>query len=262
MSNPIFNSVKTNSNSNGICSYAGTISCLALFFVLFTISFSYSWQLSTEGLAESFKNIMQVSGEKLSSVPVNSNCINLIVGGSIIGFFLGLITIFNPNWSLFTGGLYSLAQGISLGAITAYAESKLPGIACKTIGITFLTFIGCFTLYSTGIFKVTEGFYKFILVSMFGILGIYFSNFILNFFGSYIPIVEGNHTAALIFQIFIVIIAALNFMLDFNEIENNVESGGPVYLNSYNAFGLMVTFVWLYIEILDLLLKLKSASDD
>jgi len=260
-----FDSAITDARS-GLMSYTGVAVALCVLFGTFGLSFAYSWNQSTIGLAESWsaaQTAAQTSGEVVDHVPIPPNVYPLAIGGSLVGFVLALIIIFNPATAPYLSFLYSGCQGLALGAISAGAEAQYPGITPQAVGITFATFGGMLALYVTGILRATPGLFRFVMASMFGILGLYFFDIIFSLFGNApLEIVHGNSTGSILVSLFIVGIAALNFTLDFGTIEEQVESkSNPQYMNWYGAFSLMVTFVWLYLEILRLLMKARSKND-
>jgi len=261
-----FGEFETSSSRSGLMSYTGVGLSLCVLFGTFSLAFAYSWNLSTVGLAESWaaaQSAAQASGQVVDSVPIPPNAYPLAIGGCLIGFVLALIIILNPSTAPYLSFLYSGCQGLALGAISAGAEAKFPGITPQAVGITFATFGGMLALYVTGILRATPGLFRFVLAGMFGILGLYFFDALFSLFGNApLEIVHGNSMASISVSLLIVVIAALNFTLDFGTIEEQVEEGNlPQYMNWYGAFSLMVTFVWLYLEILRLLMKARSKND-
>ena len=183
----------------------------------------------------------------------------LMLPGAIVGFILAMVTIFrNPAKAGSTAPLYALAQGTFLGGITLMYESAFDGIAIQAIGLTFGILASLLFCYKSGIIKPTENFKLMIFSATAGIALLYLINIIMSFFGSGIGFLHSNGPAGIGISIFIVAIAALNLVLDFDFIEEGAEAGLPKYMEWYGAFGLMVTLIWLYLEILRLLAKLSS----
>ena len=183
----------------------------------------------------------------------------LAIPAGIIGFILAMVTIFrSPAKAGSTAPLYSLCQGVMLGAITMLAEAAYPGIAIQAIGLTFGILASLLFCYKSGIIKPTENFRLMIFSATAGIALLYLISFIMSFFGSSIGFIHSNGLMGIGFSAFVVGIAALNLVLDFDFIEEGAEKGMPKYMEWYGAFSLMVTLVWLYIEILHLLIKLNS----
>lgn len=182
-----------------------------------------------------------------------------MIGGLIAGLVLAFITIFKPVWSAFTAPAYAAAEGLFLGAVSAYyAQAFYPGIVTQAVMLTFGVLIAMLAAYGTGLVRATDKFRTGILAATGGICLVYLATFVLGFFGVGIPYIHGNGMIGIGFSLFVVVIAALNLVLDFDFIERGVESHAPKYMEWYGAFGLMVTLVWLYLEILRLLAKIQS----
>ena len=179
-------------------------------------------------------------------------------GGLIGGLVLALITIFAPKASPFTSPLYTIAEGLFLGAISAIFEMQYPDIAFQAVGITFCTLFAMLLLYTTGVIRATPAFRRGIMAATFGIMLIYLLTYVLRMFGIGIPYIHGSGLVGIGFSLFVVVIAAMNLVLDFDLIEEGAKRRAPKYMEWYAAFGLLVTLVWLYIEILRLLSKLRS----
>jgi uncharacterized YccA/Bax inhibitor family protein len=176
----------------------------------------------------------------------------------ILGFILAMVTIFrSPAKAGSTAPLYSLSQGIFLGAITMVFEAQYPGIAIQAIGLTFGILASLLFCYKSGIIKPTENFRLMVFSATAGIALLYLVSFIMSFFGSGIGFLHSNGPLGIAVSAGIVAIAALNLVLDFDFIEEGAEAGLPKYMEWYGAFSLMVTLVWLYMEILRLLSKLR-----
>ena len=183
----------------------------------------------------------------------------LAMPGLIIGTILAFVTIFrNPAKAGTTAPFYAGFEGIALGGITVFAEAQYPGIGIQAIGLTFGILASLLFCYKSGIIKPTENFRLMIFSATMGIAILYLVSFIMSFFGSGIGFIHSNGMFGIGFSLFVVGIAALNLVLDFDFIEEGAEQGLPKYMEWYGAFSLMVTLVWLYIEILRLLMKLRS----
>ncbi len=181
-----------------------------------------------------------------------------ITGGAIAGFIMALITIFKKTWAPVTAPIYALLEGLFIGGISAYMESIYPGIVIQAIGLTFGTLFALLFAYKSRLIKVTENFKLGVVAATGGIFMIYLVTFILSFFGISMPYIHESGIIGIGFSLFVVIIAALNLVLDFDFIESGADQGAPKYMEWYAAFGLIVTLIWLYIEILRLLSKLQS----
>lgn len=185
----------------------------------------------------------------------------LMFGGLIVGLITGLITCFKPTWAPITTTIYATAEGLFLGGISAFFETRYPGIAFQAVCLTFGTLFGLLLAYRSGLIRATENFKLGIFAATSGICLLYFVGFVMSFFGAGIPYIHESGTIGIGFSLFVVVIAALNLVLDFDFIEQGAKHGAPKYMEWYGAFGLLVTLVWLYLEILRLLAKLNSRRD-
>jgi len=167
--------------------------------------------------------------------------------GSIAGLVLGLIITFRPTAAPTLAPFYALAQGVALGAISAIFEQRYPGIVPQAVGLTFGTLFALLLAYKSGLFAATGG-----------IALLYLVSFVMGFFGRSIPVIHSSGTWGIVFSVVVVLIAAFNLVLDFDFIEAGERVGAPKYMEWYAAFGLMVTLIWLYLEILRLLAKSRS----
>jgi uncharacterized YccA/Bax inhibitor family protein len=189
---------------------------------------------------------------------ISANYVPLMWVGIIGGFIMALVTIFKKDWAMITAPLYAILEGLFLGGISAVLNARFPGIVVQAVMLTFGTLACLLIAYRSGIIRATENFKLGIVAATGGIAFVYFISIILGFFGVQIPLIHSNGMIGIGFSLFVVVIAALNLVLDFDFIENGAKMGAPKYLEWYAAFGLMVTLVWLYIEILRLLAKLNS----
>lgn len=182
----------------------------------------------------------------------------MLYGGMISGFILAMVTIFKPNLSPITAPLYSVAQGLFLGAISVLFNAAYPGIAIQAIALTFGVLAIMLAVYLTRIVQVTDHLKTGIIAATGGIALVYFASIILSFFGIQVPFIAGNGLFGIVFSLFVVAIAALNLVLDFDFIEKNARANAPKVMEWYSAFAIMVTLIWLYMEILRLLAKFRS----
>ncbi|MCW3461982.1 Bax inhibitor-1/YccA family protein [Chitinophaga nivalis] len=181
----------------------------------------------------------------------------LVIGGAIGGFILALVIIFKKEWSPYLAPAYAIAEGLFLGAISAMYESQWHGIVLQAVGLTFGTFIAMLVLYRTGVIRATERFKSIIITATAGIAFFYLIAIVLRLFNIDMPFIHSSGTFGIIFSLVVVGVAALNLILDFDMIEQGAAHGAPKYYEWYASFGLMVTLVWLYLEILRLLSKLN-----
>ena len=180
--------------------------------------------------------------------------------GGIGGFILAMITIFKKTWAPVTAPAYALLEGLFLGGISAMFEARFPGIVMQAVGLTFGTLAALLMAYRSGLIRATENFKLGVVAATGGIFILYLVSFGMSFFGKSIPFIHESGLMGIGFSAFVVVIAALNLVLDFDFIENGVEQGAPKYMEWYAAFGLLVTLVWLYLELLRLLSKLQSRN--
>ena len=180
-----------------------------------------------------------------------------MIGGGIAGFVIAIVTCFNKKISPITGPLYAVCEGFLLGGVSAFYEGRFEGIVINAVGLTILTFLSLLVAYTTRLIKPTENFKLGVFAATCGIALLYLVTFALSFFGIAIPYIHQSGPIGIAFSVFVVIIAALNLVLDFDFIETGAAQGAPKYMEWYGAFGLLVTLVWLYLEILRLLAKTR-----
>ena len=182
----------------------------------------------------------------------------LMMLGMLGGFVLALVTIFKQHLARFTVPAYSIFQGLALGGISKFFETMYPGIVTQAVMLTFGTLGALLLAYISGLIKPTENFKLGIIAATGGIAFVYLISWILSWFSVSVPLIHSNSNMGILFSIGVVVIAALNLVLDFDFIEEGAEIGAPKYMEWYASFGLLVTLIWLYIEILRLLSKLNS----
>jgi uncharacterized YccA/Bax inhibitor family protein len=154
--------------------------------------------------------------------------------------------------------VYAILEGLVIGGISAYAEAQLKGIVFQAVALTFGTLFSLLVAYRSGVIKVTEKFRLGVVAATGAIFLVYLVSIVLGFFGVSVPLIYSGGTFGILFSLFVVVIAALNLVLDFDFIEQGARQGAPKYMEWYGAFGLMVTLIWLYIEFLRLLTKLRQ----
>ena len=182
----------------------------------------------------------------------------LTLVGVIGGFLVAIATVFKQTWAPLTTPLYAGLEGLALGGISVVFEATYPGIVSQAVFLTFGTLGALLAAYRSGVIRATENFKLGVVAATGGIALLYGLSFILGFFGMSVPLIHSSGTFGILFSIFVVVIAALNLVLDFDFIEQGAERRAPKYMEWYGAFGLLVTLVWLYLEILHLLAKLQS----
>jgi uncharacterized YccA/Bax inhibitor family protein len=180
-----------------------------------------------------------------------------MIGGVFGGLVVALVTVFKKEWSPVTSPVYALLEGLALGGISAMFDRMYPSIAIQAVGLTFGVLFAMLLAYKTGIIRATEKFKIGVFAATGGIMVLYVVDMILRFFNRPVSFIHQGTPIGIAFSIFVVIIAALNLVLDFDLIETGVRNGAAKYMEWYGAFGLMVTLIWLYLEILRLLAKAR-----
>jgi uncharacterized YccA/Bax inhibitor family protein len=217
----------------------GTVNKTAFLLCCLLLSAGWTW------------NMFYSSGNPAAVMP-------WMMGGAIGGFVVALITVFKKTAAPVTAPIYALLEGLFIGGISSIFEAQYPGIVIQAVGLTFGTLFVLLFAYKSGLIKATENFKLGVVAATGSIALIYFASIILGFFGIRIPFIHDSGPLGILFSLVVVVIAALNLVLDFDFIEHGAEGGAPKFMEWYAAFGLIVTLVWLYIEILRLLAKLRS----
>ena len=226
----------------GAMSLNGTVNKTALLLVVTLAGAMFSWSQFSAAMA---------AGNPAAVMPY-------VWGGAIGGFIVALATIFRKEWSPFTAPLYAALEGLFLGAASAMFELRYPGIVIQAVGLTFGTLAALLLAYRSGLIKATENFKLGVVAATGGIALLYLVNIGMRLFGFQgMGFIHEGSTIGILFSVGVVIVAALNLVLDFDFIEKGVERGAPKYMEWYAAFGLLVTLVWLYLEILRLLGKTR-----
>jgi uncharacterized YccA/Bax inhibitor family protein len=213
----------------------GTVNKTALSLLILFMSASWTW----------------------SSAFGRGNVGSLMTVGLIGGLIAAVVTAFKKEWSPVTTPLYCVLEGLVLGGLSALFEKQYPGIVTQAVMLTMGTLLALLVAYRSGI-RPSENVKLGIMAATGGIALVYFVNMIMSFFGANIPFIHQTGFLGIGFSLFVVVIAALNLVLDFDFIEKGAAAGAPKYMEWYGAFGLMVTLVWLYMEILRLLAKLRD----
>jgi uncharacterized YccA/Bax inhibitor family protein len=218
----------------------GTLQKFGLLFIMMLGGASFTWHLFYQGV-----NVMPWA-----------------IGAAIGGFVLALVMVFKKAWSPYLALGYALLEGLFLGAISAAFNfafaASYPGIIMQAVLLTLGTAGGMFLLYQFRIIQATPVFKKVIILATAGIAIFYLISFVLRLFGIQMPYLHDSSAISIGISLFVVAIAALNLILDFDRIEQGAAQGAPKYFEWFSAFGLLVTLVWLYLEILRLLSKLAS----
>jgi len=182
----------------------------------------------------------------------------LMIIGLVGGLIVAMITVFKTQAAPYTAPVYALLEGLFLGGISAMFEARMPGVVIQAVGLTFGTLFCLLAAYRSGLIKATENFKLGVVAATGGICLLYLVNIVMGLFGHSIGFIHESGTFGILFSAFVVVIAALNLVLDFDFIERGAEQGAPKYMEWYGAFGLLVTLIWLYLEILRLLSKSRE----
>jgi uncharacterized YccA/Bax inhibitor family protein len=218
----------------------GTLNKFGLMLILLFATASLTWKAAAEG----------------------TNVMPWVIGSAILGLIIAIVLSFKKQWGSILAPIYALAEGVFLGGISAYYnyafEKMAPGIVMQAVGLTFGVVIAMFALYRFGIIKATQRFKTIVITATVGIAFFYLIAMVLRMFGVTMPLIHESTTLGIVFSLVVVGIAAMNLILDFDMIEQGAKQGAPKYMEWYGAFGLMVTIVWLYLEILRLLSKFAA----
>jgi uncharacterized YccA/Bax inhibitor family protein len=229
------------SHGDEVMTLNGTVNKTGLLLVLVVIGAMFSW--SKYAGPESIGALMP-----------------LIIGGALGGFVLAIITVFKKTWAPYTAPLYALAEGLFIGALSAIFDARYPGIVLQAVGLTFGIMAALLIAYRSGLIRATEKFKLGVVAATGGVFLLYAANMVLGFFGHSMGFINGSSGMGIAFSAVVVVIAALNLILDFDMIEQGVNARAPKYMEWYGAFALVVTLVWLYLELLRLLSKLQSRN--
>jgi uncharacterized YccA/Bax inhibitor family protein len=218
----------------------GTVLKTAILLVILLVTAAYTWSQAAAG-----------------ATPLTYG---LLIAGSIGGLITAVVTVFAPRVSPFTAPLYAALQGLALGAISAVFEATYPGVVIQAVGLSTGVLAVMLFVYGTGLIRATEKF-KIGVVAATGAVGlVYLVDIVLSLFGTRLPFIHETGVVGVGFSLVVVVIAALNLILDFDFIEQGVRREAPKYMEWYGGFSLLVTLVWMYLEILRLLAKLRGGS--
>lgn len=231
LSEKTFQQLERSATQDGTMTVSGTINKTGILFLILLIGASISWM-------------------QPSSI--------FIWGGAIGGFIVAMVTVFKKEWSPVTAPLYAALEGLMLGGVSVMYEGTYSGIVYNAVMLTLGTFAVMLLAYRSGWIEVTRRFRMGVVAATGGIMLVYFASFILGFFGINMSLIHGNGIMGIGFSLIIVGVAALNLVLDFDMIERGAEANAPKYFEWYTSFGLIVTLVWLYLEMLRLLSKLQN----
>ena len=215
---------------------SGTINKSLILFLLLTAAAMITWWMANNGQSP--------------IIPM--------IGGAVVGLILVVIAAFKPHLSAYLAPGYAVFEGLFIGGISAIFELKYPGIVTQAVGATLVTFAVCLGLYKYKIVQVTERFKSVVIAATLAIATYYLISWLVSMFTSFVPVHHGNSMMSIGISVFVIVIAAMNLFLDFDQIEEGTTRKMPKYMEWYGAMGLMITLVWLYIEFLRLFSKLNS----
>lgn len=209
-----------------------------------------------------FLMVMASASFTWSAFYQGKNVMPWMIGAAIGGFVVALVIIFKKEWSSYLAPAYGLLEGVFVGGISAVYNNAFktvaPGIVMQAVGLTFGVVIAMFLLYHFRVIKATQQFKSIVFTATAGVAIFYLIAMALRMFSIDMPFIHEGSNLGIIFSLVIVAIAAMNLILDFDMIDQGAAMGAPKYMEWYCAFGLLVTIVWLYIEILRLLSKFAS----
>ena len=229
------------SHGDDVMTINGTVNKTGLLLVLVVIGAMFSWS-------------------KYAGPASIGALMPLIIGGAIGGLVLAMITIFKKTWAPYTAPLYAVAEGLFIGALSAIFDARYPGIVLQAVGLTFGVMAALLLAYRSGLIRATEKFKLGVVAATGGVFLLYMANMVMGFFGHSMGFITGSSGMGIAFSAVVVVIAALNLILDFDMIEQGASERAPKYMEWYGAFALVVTLVWLYLELLRLLSKLQSRN--
>ena len=248
-SNPAFRNafepVSLSGTQTEVMTVKGTVNKTILSLLLVIASAAYTWSMFTSG---------------------NPSVNTMMLAGGIGGFVVALVTIFKKEWSPFTVPVYAVLEGLFLGGISAFVAASVStnpqsalnsDIVIQAVSLTFGVFFSMLFIYRSGLIKVTNKLRMGIMAATGGIAIVYLLSFVMSFFGTGMSFLYDSSMLSIGISLFVVAIAAFNLLLDFDFIEKAAMVRAPKYMEWYGAFGLLVTLIWLYIEILRLLAKLS-----
>jgi len=261
MSNPVLNKNKFNNDgSSEHMTMQGTINKTLILFAILMSTAAMTWT-KTIGALKANEVTVVAGAEKISRLSyIPDGIIPLVIGGCLIAFVVALIVIFNQKSAPVLAPVYAAIEGVAIGGLSAMFEYMYPNIAIQAAALTLAVFFSMLTLYKLRIIRATEKFRAGMFSAMMGILVLYIVNMFASFAGYDLPLINDTGFWGIALSLFITAIAALNLILDFDLIEDGVKSKAPKYMEWYAGFGLMVTIVWLYLEILRLLAKIRGSN--
>jgi uncharacterized YccA/Bax inhibitor family protein len=228
--------------STGMMTLQGTVVKTGLLVVILLVTAAYTWSQAIAGS--------------------NTVAYGLLMAGGIGGLITALVTIFIPKASPFTAPVYAALEGLVLGAVSSVFETLYPGVVIQAVGLTVGVLSVMLFVYGTGIIRATEKFKIGLFAATGAICLVYLVDMVMSWFGSRLGFIHQSGLIGIGFSLVVVVIAALNLILDFDFIERGVKQQAPKYMEWYGGFSLLVTLIWMYLEILRLLAKLRDGGRD
>jgi uncharacterized YccA/Bax inhibitor family protein len=245
-SNPVFGQ-NTFANvgrlrSGAVMTVNGAVNKTAILLLLLVIAAAYTWNIAAASIG---------AGQ------AGAAAVPWMLGGALGGFVVALVTVFKQEWSPVTAPIYAILEGLFLGAISAFFQAQYQGLVAQAILLTLAVLLCMLALYRTGVIQVTDKFRMGVVAATAGIFLFYLATWVISLFGVRMPFLYNSSLIGIAISVVVVIIAALNLVLDFDFIDRGAQMQAPQYMEWYAAFGLMVTLIWLYLEILRLLSRLN-----
>jgi uncharacterized YccA/Bax inhibitor family protein len=228
--------------SGAVMTVNGAVAKTAFLLLLLVVAAVYTWGIAMASIA---------AGQ------AGAAALPWMVGGALGGLIFALVTCFKKEWSPVTAPIYAILEGLFLGAISAFFQAQYQGLVAQAIVLTLGVMVCMLAIYRAGIIRVTDQFRMGVVAATGGIFLFYLGTWVLRLFGVNMPFLYDSSLLGIAISVVVVIIAALNLVLDFDFIDQGARMEAPQYMEWYAAFGLMVTLVWLYLEILRLLSRLN-----
>lgn len=240
MTGKVYEKVGTTAAGSSTMTINGTITKIGLMLLLVIAAAAYTWNI-----------VMGADPGKAST---------LAIVGAIGGFIMALVTIFRPKSSAITAPIYAILEGLFLGAISAIINTRYPGVAFQAVLLTIGTLFTMLFLYRSEIIRATPRFRRGVMMATGAVFFAYMISWIMGLLGMPIGFMHSGGILGIVINLVIIVIAALNLIMDFDFIEKGAQMGAPKYMEWFGAFGLMVTLIWLYIEFLRLLSRFSGRN--
>ena len=238
MTGKIYEKVGTLSAGSSVMTVNGTINKIGLMLLLVIGAAAYTWNM-----------VMGADAGRAGT---------MAIVGAVGGFIVALITIFRPQSSAVTAPIYAILEGLFLGAISAIINARYPGVAFQAVLLTIGTLFTMLFLYRSGRIRATPRFRRGVMMATGAVFFAYLISWIMSLLGMPMGFMHSAGPMGILINLVIIVIAALNLIMDFDFIEKGSQMGAPKYMEWYGAFGLMVTLIWLYIEFLRLLARFSG----